>query len=244
MTHQALYSTLAKYYDRIYAGKDYRSESRELLRIARRAARRPVRKLLDVACGTGRHLEFFRRSLPVEGVDLSPAMLAIAHRRLGRKVGLHQGDMRRFRLPSRFDVIVCLFSAIGYMPTSADRIRAFRNFGRHLAPGGVALIEGWVRPERWRGRIASLQTYSGPEAKIARVSVSRRRRNISWIEMHYLIGEPGKRIVHKTEVHRNPLVATGQMLRELQRAGFRARVLLHGDYRDRGLYVALKPDTK
>jgi SAM-dependent methyltransferase len=237
---EALYSELARFYDRIYHWKDYSEEARELLRIARRFAGRP-RSVLDVACGTGRHLEFLGRGRAAAGVDLSPAMLREARRRLGPSAELRQGDMRTFRLGRRFDLVVCLFSAIGYMPTRRDRDRALANFFRHTAPGGAAIVEGWVRPSRWRDRSIHLQTYDGPDAKIARLSAARRLPgDLSRVDMQYLVLEPGRPIRHIAETHIQPLVEPPEMLGSFRRAGFRARVLLGSRWRDRGLYIGVR----
>jgi SAM-dependent methyltransferase len=236
-----MYHELARYYDRIYAGKDYGRESRDLVRLARRFLARPGRSLLDVGCGTGRHLEYLRKAFTVAGVDASGAMLSVARQRLGRTVPLTQGDMRTFRLGRTYDVVVCLFSAIGYLRRRTDRDQAIANFHRHLAPGGVALVEGWVRPSRWRGESMSLDTYDGPDAKIARVVHAFRRGDVSVLDLHHLIAEPGRPVRHYAEEHRQALVKPSEMLGSFRRAGFRARVLLSGPYRDRGLYVGIRP---
>lgn len=237
-----LYGELAGYYDRIYRFKDYPREARALLRLARRGLKRKPQSLLDVGCGTGHHLAEFRREVSsVAGVDLSPQMLALARRRLGRGVRLARGDMGRFALGTRFDVVTCLFSAIAYMETRRDRDRAIANFYRHLNPGGVALVEGWVRRSRWRGTGGDLVTYEDRDTRVARVTSSWREGNRSVVEFQFLVGERGKRIRHFTEVVRNPLVDTGEMLGSFRRAGFRAKVLLRGRYRDRGLYVGVRP---
>ena len=241
MPGHALYSELAEYYDRIYQDKDYAGEAARLLALARRYLGRPPRTLLDVACGTGRHLEYFGRRVAVAGVDASPAMLAVARKRLGPGIRLQRGDMRTFRLRGRFDVIVCLFSAIGYLRRHNDRVRALANLYRHLNAGGVALVEGWILPSRWRGSSVHLQIYDGAEAKIARLSKSTRRGTLTQIEMHYLIGEPGRKIRHIVDVHRNALLEPEEWLASFREAGFRARVLVRPPYQDRGLYVGLRP---
>ena len=240
MRREALYYDLAEQYDRIYSFKDYAGEARRLTRLALRL-RPGARTLLDVACGTGRHLAEFRRAFRVEGIDASGPMLAVARQRLGRAVPLHQGDMQSLRGTSTYDVIVCLFSAIGYLRTPQARRRAFRAFFRHLAPGGVALVEGWLFPEEYRANSAHLQTYDGPDVKIARVSLATRRGNESRIEMDYLIGEPRGRIRHWHEVHRQALVPPEEMLEAMRAAGFRSRLIRAGSYRSRGLYVGVRP---
>ena len=241
MSRVALYYDLAPFYDRLYARKDYRQESAELLRLARHEIGRPPRTLLDVGCGTGRHLEAFSRTLDCVGTDLSPSMLDRARERLGASFPLVRGDMRRFRLRRRFDVVTCLFSAIGYMRTRADRDAALANFARHLNPGGVVLVVGWVLPERWRGDTTSLLTYDGPEATVARVTRSSLRGGTAVLTMHYLVGEKGRPIRHLKEEHRQSLVSADEMLGSFRRAGLRARVVRSGRWTDRGLYVGVRP---
>lgn len=104
---------------------------------------------LDVACGTGRHLEFLRQKYSVMGVDGSREMLQIARRRLPG-IRLVLGDMRSFRVHRRFDVVSCLFSAIGHLPSDRDVRATFANFERHLNPGGIAIVEPWIEPSAFR----------------------------------------------------------------------------------------------
>ena len=136
MGGEILYGKLADHYDGTYRFKDYAKEAREVIRLASRYLGRRPRSLLDVGCGTGTHLAEFRKKLSVAGVDLSPDMLRVARRRLGKSVRLVRGDMRHFSLDARFDVVTCLFSAIGYMQTRQDRDLAITNFFRHLTSGG------------------------------------------------------------------------------------------------------------
>jgi len=240
MAEPPLYREYAELYDRIYSAKDYAAEARRLTRLAREL-NPSARTLLDVACGTGRHLEQFRRSFDVEGVDASPRMLSLARRRLGRSVRLTRADMRSFDLGREFDVLTCLFSAIGYVRTDADRRRTFRQFYRHIAPGGVALVEGWILPSRFRGASVHLQTYDGPDLKIARASSSSRTGSTSRIEMRYLVAQVGRPVRHWREVHLNDLVEPREMLAAMRAAGFRARMVRSPSYRDRGLFVGVRP---
>jgi len=50
------YGELAKYYDMIYAWKDYAKESRTLSKLIRHYKRASGSNLLDVGCGTGKHI--------------------------------------------------------------------------------------------------------------------------------------------------------------------------------------------
>lgn len=242
MSRAALYRDLAPYYDRLYSFKDYPGEVERLRAIIDRKFARPARSLLDVGCGTGHHLELLRKWYDVAGVDASPAMLRVARSRLGPSVPLFRGDMRAFDLGRRFDVLVCLFSAFGYMATPADRARAARNFFRHLTPGGLALIEGWVLPDRWKaGRPVHVQSYVEPRFAIVRVTDATRRGRWTTLAMDYLVAEAGRPTRHFRELHRQPLVPSEEHLRCFRRAGFSATMLRGGGYRDRGLYVLRRP---
>src|SRR5688572_6828476 len=95
-----------RFYDAIYAWKDYRTEVARLLSIIRDRVPE-ARTLLDVACGTGKHLELLRDHYRVEGVDLDPEMIALAGERLGPDVPLHVADMTDLELGRRFDVVTC-----------------------------------------------------------------------------------------------------------------------------------------
>ena len=106
--------------------------------------RRP--RLLDVACGTGMHLQHFRDHAEVCGADHSASMLCVAARRLPG-VPLHEQAMESLELDAAFDVITCLLSGIAYPLGEVRLHRALRRMRRHLAPGGVLIVEPGPGPE-------------------------------------------------------------------------------------------------
>jgi SAM-dependent methyltransferase len=241
----ALYNQHAELYDRVYSAKGYAAEARRLVRRAQKLLGRRPRTLLDVACGTGRHLESFRRWVPeVEGVDLSPAMLRLARRRLGPGVRLTRADMRRFRLPRTFDLVVCLFSAFGYLVGPEARAEALRSFHQHLVPGGVVMVEGWVLPSHWRDGHVALQTYKGLDAAIARLSTARRRGRLTTLRMDYLVHARGRGVERFREQHRMEMVPTREVLAAMRRAGFRAQALAADSSHSRALYVGVRIEPR
>jgi trans-aconitate methyltransferase len=102
--------------------------------------------LLDVACGTGWHLERLRDWYEVEGLDSSPGLLQRARRTLG-DVEFHLADMRSFDLGRSFDVVSCLSSSIACLPTLPDLFAAVGAMARHINEGGLLIIEPWDFPE-------------------------------------------------------------------------------------------------
>jgi len=233
------YGDLAKYYDELNAWKDYRAESERLEGIARRLGRRGRATWLDVACGTGRHLEHLRRKHPVVGVDASREMLRIARRRLP-KIRLVVGDMRTFRLDQRFDVVSCLFSAIGHLRTERDLGTTFANFARHLNPGGVAIVEPWLDPTKLRLGSVYLRAYDGPFTKVVRCAFSTRRGNRTVIQYHYLIAEHGRGIRHVKVTDVGLLVSRSRLLELMSSAGLESRFIARGLMPGRGLLIGVK----
>ncbi|MGP8077844.1 MAG: class I SAM-dependent DNA methyltransferase [Thermoplasmata archaeon] len=237
------YGRLAEVYDRVYSWKDYAREARIVRSIARRWGPRGARTLLDVACGTGAHLRHLARWYECTGLDPSSAMLAVARRNVPG-VRFVRGRMPSFELHRRFDVITCLFSAIGYVPDVAALRRTARTFAHHLAPGGVAIVEPWLTPEVWKPGGAHLLTVPSRERPIARMNLSVTRQGRSVMDMHYLVA--GKdRIDHWVERHDLGLFSTQTMTSAFRAAGLRVRRVPSGFYRsgrsDRGLYVATLP---
>ena len=235
-----LYRDLARYYDVLYDGKDYAAETKFFVRVARQYGRSGGRRWLDVACGTGRHLEYLRPTWDVVGLDGSADMLRVARRRLG-PVRLVRADMRSFELGARFDVISCLFSAIGHLQTEADLRRTFRTFAHHLRPGGVVLLEPFVDPAKFIGGYSGLTLQSGDGVKVARAFHSRRRGALAHIHYIYLVAEEGQELWRAEEVDTLRLVAPRRLAELLRGAGLQARVLRSPHFPDRGLLVARAP---
>jgi ubiquinone/menaquinone biosynthesis C-methylase UbiE len=233
------FQELAEYYDALNDWKDYRAEADRLEAIARRFGRSGRTTWLDVACGTGRHLEFLRRGHPAVGLDGSRAMLRVARRRLPG-VQLLVGDMRTFRLRRRFDVVSCLFSAIGHLGTLRDVRSAFANFARHLNPGGVALVEPWLSPSEFRPGMLQLRSHESPSVTLVRLASSSRRGDRSTVRYDVLIGKPGHGVRHLVETDVKLLLSREELLELLSGAGLRSRFLVHGLSPGRGLLVGVK----
>jgi SAM-dependent methyltransferase len=229
-----MFSRSARLYDAVYASiRDYPREAAELDRLIQE--RRPgARALLDVACGTGAHLEHLN-GYQAEGLDLDPEMLAVARERLPN-VPFHEGDMTDFDLGKQFDAVVCMFSSIGYV-RSEDRLRsAIAAMARHLEPGGVLVVEPWLTPEVWVDRHVGAVFVDEPELKIARLNLGQREDNVSIFDFEYLVGTPDG-IERFTEHHELGLFTVQQYLEAFRAAGLEADHDSEGPM-GRGLYIA------
>jgi len=103
-------------------------------------------RVLDLACGIGRHsLELRRRGFEVVGVDISPELLAMAEQsaaEAGLEVTFMQADLRDLELSEEFDLVLSLNDgAVGYFETDEENRRTFEVIARALRPGGGHLVQ-------------------------------------------------------------------------------------------------------
>jgi trans-aconitate methyltransferase len=207
-------------YDLVYQsqGKDYAAEVAEL--VAQVTGLCPgARSLLDVGCGTGQHLALLGEHFEdLAGVDASAAMLEVASARLP-DVELTHGDMREFSLAGRFDVVVSLFSAVGYMADEHELTLAVGAMAAHLNPGGVLVVDGWVRPEQWDPSAQAL-VESGADGDEAFARFARRRTDgrHTWVELVTVHSTPHG-VQQHTEVHQLTLFTEDEYRRAFERAG-------------------------
>jgi SAM-dependent methyltransferase len=231
-----MFEKSAAFYDALYSWKDYEGEVAKLEELIQR--HRPGAKtILDVACGTGKHLELLRGRYEVEGADLDPGLLEIARER-NPGVTFHTADMLDFDLGRTFDAVMCLFSSIGYVQTPENLMRATSCLARHVVEGGLLVIEPWLEPHAFEDGHIGLLVVDEPDIKITRMNVTRRADDLSILPMHYLVGtEEG--VEHLFEEHTMGLFTEEQHIEALRSAGMEVRD--RADLMGRGLYVAVKP---
>ena len=107
-------------------------------------------KVLDVGCGTGIHLDMYRRfNCNLYGIDTSPSMLDVARSRLGDKAELHLGDATQMPYKKdTFDLILCMLAL--HEMDQLTRILVLSEIRRVLKTDGHILLvdyhTGHVRP--------------------------------------------------------------------------------------------------
>lgn len=234
-----MFSKTAQYYDEIYASidKDYEEEAKKAHSFIQKYKKTKGKSLLDVACGTGFHASLLSKYYQVEGLDLDSQMIKVAKKK-HPELRFHQGDMTDFDLRRQFDVIVCLFSSIGYVKTKSRLQKAIRTMRRHLLPGGVLLIEPWFTPEQWPSGRSFITQVNKPDLKIVRMSYSGQKGKISTLEFQYLIGTP-KGIDHEVEIHELGLFTHKEYVDAFKAANLRVVHDKRGLDR-RGLYLGTK----
>jgi len=110
---------------------------------------RATGRVLEVAIGTGRNLPFYPPGVAITGIELSPAMLAIARRRaaeLGLEVELYEGDAQALPFAGAlFDTVVCTLSLCAI----PDHASAIAEMARVLRPGGRLLLLDHIGSRWW-----------------------------------------------------------------------------------------------
>lgn len=233
------YGRAAEFYDLLYSDeKDYPAEARLLEALIRKACPSAV-SVLDVGCGTGAHARsLVDLGFKVDGIDLEPAFVEIARGKCPEG-SFEVGDLTDFALGRKYDVVTCLFSAIGYVLTEVRLHAAMRRMRDHLNPGGVLLVDPWFEP----GQLTDgwITTVSGrrPGLSVTRMSRTVIDGPVSRLEFEYLVGTPAG-IERRSEVHELGIFTQGQMEGAFLAAGF-AVTREPEALRTRGIYVGTVP---
>jgi SAM-dependent methyltransferase len=137
----AAYEPLAPYYDLFTEGAQYEAVLAQIEGWACAHGLRG-RRLLDVACGTGKSFEpLLEKGYEVSACDLSPAMVAEARRRAAPGAEVVVADMRDLPWRGRFDLVTCLDDAVNYLLTEEDLDAAMASMAATLAPGGILVFD-------------------------------------------------------------------------------------------------------
>jgi SAM-dependent methyltransferase len=137
-TAREAYDDLAPAYDLLTADYPYDRWLGALETLARSHGLRG-RRVLDVACGTGKSfLPLLARGWRVVGCDISGEMLA---RAAGKAPGarLVQADMRALDRLGSFDLVTCLDDALNYLLEADELVAALAGIRRNLARRGIAV---------------------------------------------------------------------------------------------------------
>jgi len=212
-----LYEHSAALFDIRYAQKDYAAEVSRFAALAARV-HPTASTLLDVACGTGLHLQHLKTRYRVEGLDLSADLLQTARERLV-DVPLHQGDMSNFTLGRTFDLVTSFFASIAYLPDVETMRRSIACLADHLAPGGVLFLEPWLTPAAYRENEVVHNVRRTPTHAVSWMYVMRRRGTVAVWDIHWLVGSAEHGVTHFVENEELSLFTTEEVVGAMRDAG-------------------------
>ncbi len=229
----------AEIYDLLYANKNYAAEAAKITKIIEDHCESGGNEILEVACGTGTYLGYLEDEFTVEGFDLSPEQVAAAKQRLP-EINIFQADMLNFNTGKQYDTVLCLFSSIGYLKSKENLDIALAKMANHTKPGGLVLIEPWLRVEDLIPGYISLESGSGDGIWVSRMGTHTNDGKISTLNMHHMVGR-NDTVDHFVEVHELALYTDEEITDAFVKAGL--EVYIDPEGLNRRLFIGKKPTT-
>ena len=128
------------HYDLLYSQKNYAAETNIVLEILRNRSEWPVRRILDIGCGTGRHAaQFVGRDVAVHGLDIEPAAIAIARRCVTDPRVTFVCGTTADTTQTDFDGAISLFNVVNYI-LDVDNLDAVLSGVREKLRGGAPFV--------------------------------------------------------------------------------------------------------
>ncbi len=229
-----MFKESAEFYDKIYKWKNYELEAEKVKSLIKKHSPE-AKTILDIGCGTHEHVKYLKQIFSVDGLDINSDFLSLA-REKNPEGNYTQGDMKTFSLDKKYDVVMSLFSSIGYMKSLEDLNSAFLCMAEHTEKGGTVIIEPWFTPDERTKRNTFMQTVDESNFKVCRMGVSETRDRMTYIEFHYLVGTASKGVRYFTEIHELSLFTQEEMLKSMESAGLKPSFEKEG-FNDRGVYI-------
>lgn len=134
-----------KYYDTLFASKDYKGEVDAVLSYSSSCIQSPIRDILEVGCGTGSHtVELAKISnINVSAVDIDPAMLELAKSKVIGGGATNVTFSLSINEKGTFDLSVALFNVVNYLRYDEDLFNFFISIINRLRTGGIFIFDCW-----------------------------------------------------------------------------------------------------
>lgn len=130
------------YYHKLYAHRDDHEAQFFIQNVLKELPISPQCKLLDLACGRGRHSVYLNENnCDVIGLDLSEKNIEFAKKFESERLKFEVGDMRETYGNQRFDYIFNLFTSFGYFQDKEDNGKACQAIHKALKPGGKLVMD-------------------------------------------------------------------------------------------------------
>lgn len=130
------------YYPMLYSHRSDEEAEYFLEKLMTVLSMRPGERVLDLACGRGRHSRYLhQKGMKVTGLDLSPASIKEALKFEAKDIEFCVADMRSFHFDYKFDWILNLFTSFGYFETIAENLEVLHSVNAHLQKSGTFILD-------------------------------------------------------------------------------------------------------
>ncbi|MBL7741053.1 MAG: methyltransferase domain-containing protein [Chitinophagaceae bacterium] len=130
------------YYHKLYFERDEKEAEAFILSLTGHLQLKPGSRVLDVACGKGRHSRILARpGADVTGIDISPSAITFAGQFENETLHFFVHDMRLPFWGNYFDYAFNFFTSFGYFRTRREHDAAIRTMARSLKPGALLVMD-------------------------------------------------------------------------------------------------------
>lgn len=130
------------YYHILYKHRDYEEAAAFLDHLIEYFNIAPKAKILDLACGKGRHSIYLnQKGFDVTGVDLSEENIKFASTKQNDSLHFAVHDMRNVFATEEFDYVFNLFTSFGYFDSKEENLNVIDATIQSLKPGGKFLLD-------------------------------------------------------------------------------------------------------
>lgn len=130
------------YYHILYKNRDYKEAEVFITNLLDFLAPSKDAKILDLACGAGRHSIFMNKmGFDVTGVDLSKNSIETASLNKNDHLDFDTHDMREVYRSNAFDYIFSMFTSFGYFESEADNVKMLKSVGAGLKEDGTFVLD-------------------------------------------------------------------------------------------------------
>ncbi|MBK8291874.1 MAG: class I SAM-dependent methyltransferase [Flammeovirgaceae bacterium] len=151
MSDNFQFDVYAAFYDLLYKDKDYKGESDYIDTLIQKFLNKEKRKtsLLDLACGTGKHLFELEANgyAMLSGSDISKSMIEIANKNKkanSKDITFYDYSFQESnKISQKFDVVISMFSAMNYLTSYADQSKTLFNIHTLLNHEGIFIFDYW-----------------------------------------------------------------------------------------------------
>jgi len=132
----------SEYYHTLYKNRDEKEAEFFIENLVQYLNLKQRNKLLDIACGKGRHAKHFNSlGLDVVGIDLSPNSITAAKKYKNETLQFFEHDMRKVYQENQFDAVTNLFTSFGYFEKDEEEQKTINAMASNLKSEGVLIID-------------------------------------------------------------------------------------------------------
>jgi len=213
----------SKYYNLLYKDKNYLEEYEYICEILKRHGT-GGKNILDIGCGTGKHLHFFKQNgSSVSGVDLSENMIGEAKKYLQQEVDLICAKASEFRFNKKFDTIMSLFHVMSYQTENNELEKVFQNISNHLTEGGLFVFDFWYGPAVLSDPpVVRIKKLEDDDTQITRITEPEMRYNENIVDVNFevIVEDKKTHIVEKIhETHNMRYLFLPEIIYFAEKAG-------------------------